>query len=115
MRKKSNELMGAKSRLLEFLEFKGIKKAEFYKQTGLSNGFLDKNNNISSDNIEIIISCYEELDLYWLITGKGEMIKISIPPLSMNTELLDLCKSLVANYQQRDDVMSKLVSIIQNV
>lgn len=66
--------MGAKRRLLEFLEFKGVKKAEFYKQTGLSNGFLDKNNNISSDNIVIIISNYNDINLNWLIMGEGDML-----------------------------------------
>lgn len=74
MRKKSNEMMGAKGRLLEFLEFKRVKKAEFYKQTGLSNGFLDKNNNISSDNIAIIISNYNDINLNWLIMGEGDML-----------------------------------------
>lgn len=29
--------------------------------------------------------------------------------------LLQLCKSLVANYQQRDDVMSKLVSMVKEM
>lgn len=67
--------MSAKSNLLEYLRFKGIKKTEFYRTTGLSNGFLDKNQNISSDNIETIISNYTDIDLHWLITGKGEMLK----------------------------------------
>lgn len=75
--------MGAKRRLLEFLEFKGVKKAEFYKQTGLSNGFLDKNNNISSDNIAIIISNYNDINLNWLITGEGEMFRKMNEPKSM--------------------------------
>lgn len=42
------------------------------------------------------------------------------PPMSMsiiedNRELIDLCKSLVANYQQRDDVMNKLVSMVKGL
>ena len=34
--------MGAKSNLLKYIEIKGIKKPDFYKKTGLSNGFLIK-------------------------------------------------------------------------
>ena len=34
---------------------------------------------------------------------------------SENEELLQLCKLLVANYQQRDDVMGKLVSMIKSM
>lgn len=67
--------MGAKSNLLIFLKESGIKNSEFYKTTGLSNGFLDKNENISSQNIEIIISKFPDLSLEWLITGEGEMLK----------------------------------------
>ena len=71
--------MGAKSNLLKYIEIKGIKKPDFYKKTGLSNGFLDKNENISSQNIEIIISKYPDISLEWLVTGQGEMLKTNIP------------------------------------
>lgn len=74
MRTKTIQLSGAKGRLLKYLEYKGVCKAAFYKVTRLSNGFLDKNNNISSNNVEIIISCYPDINLEWLITGQGEMI-----------------------------------------
>ena len=69
--------MSSKANLLNYLELKGVKKATFYKNTGLSNGFLDKNDNISSDKIEIIISVYSDIDLNWLITGNGEMLKVT--------------------------------------
>ena len=34
---------------------------------------------------------------------------------SGNRELVELCKSLVANFQQRDDVMNKLVSMVRGM
>jgi hypothetical protein len=67
--------MPSKRNLLIYLEQKEIKKADFYLKTGLSNGFLDKNDNISSNNIEIIISTYLDLNVEWLITGQGSMLK----------------------------------------
>ena len=66
--------MNSKTRILEFLAFKGVSKNQFYKETGLSNGFLDKTNNIGSDKLEIIISAYRDLNLFWLITGEGKML-----------------------------------------
>lgn len=66
--------MNSKNRLLQYIEYKGIKKVDFYKATGLSNGFLDKNANISSDKIEIISSTFEDLSIDWLVSGRGEMI-----------------------------------------
>lgn len=66
--------MTTKDNLLKFIELSGIKKSDFYRKTGLSNGFLDKNSSISSGKIENIISIYPEINLYWLITGRGEML-----------------------------------------
>ncbi|MBQ0128807.1 MAG: hypothetical protein KBT57_03120 [bacterium] len=71
--------MGAKSNLLKYLDLANEKKKDFYLKTKLSNGFLDKNENISSNNIEIIISVYRDLNLYWLITGEGEMLRDERP------------------------------------
>ena len=67
--------MGAKNNLLKYMEIINEKKPEFYRKTGLSNGFLDKNEHISSKNLEIIISIYKDLNLYWLLTGEGSMYR----------------------------------------
>lgn len=61
-------------RMLEYLKTCRINKRQFYIKTGLSNGFLDKSQNIGSDKIEKIITSYPNLNVYWLITGQGEMI-----------------------------------------
>lgn len=62
-------------RIIQFIDYKGISKYKFYKKTGLSNGFLDKKGTIGADKCEIIYSYYPEIDLEWLLTGKGEMLK----------------------------------------
>ncbi|WP_172918275.1 hypothetical protein [Capnocytophaga canis] len=69
--------MGAVERMLQYLEYKGITKYRFSKDTGLSNGFLDKNRNIGSDKCEIISEVYTDLSMEWLITGRGQMIRSS--------------------------------------
>ncbi|WP_291590690.1 S24 family peptidase [Bacteroides sp.] len=66
--------MGAKQNLKQFLSEKGISPAQFYRDSGLSNGFLNQGDNISSNNLEIIISIYPDLNLFWLISNKGEML-----------------------------------------
>lgn len=66
--------MGAKQNLKQFLSKKGISPAQFYRDSGLSNGFLNQGDNISSNNLEIIISLYPDLNLFWLISNKGEML-----------------------------------------
>jgi len=69
--------MSIRERILNFIEFKGISKYLFYKQTGISNGFLDKSGAVGSDKCEIICSCYPDLNPVWLIVGEGPMIKSS--------------------------------------
>lgn len=68
-------MSGATNRILEYLDYKGISKYKFYKDTKLSNGFLDKNRNIGSDKCEIISNSYPEINIEWVITGKGKMLK----------------------------------------
>ena len=39
----------------------------------------------------------------------------SVDSTQTDKELIELCKLLVENYQQRDDVMKKLVSMVKRV
>lgn len=62
-------------RLLQIIDYKGINKSIFYKETGLSNGFLDKVKDIGVSKLELILKAYPDIDMRWLITGEGSMIK----------------------------------------
>jgi hypothetical protein len=66
--------MTSSERVLQYIEYKGISKREFYAATGLSNGFLDKSSNIGSDKMEKIISAYPDLSLSFVVLGKGAML-----------------------------------------
>lgn len=74
--------MTIRSRILDFLEFKGLSRYRFYKLTDLSNGFLDKEGAINSDNCEKICNVFPEINLEWLVLGKGEMIRTAKPIVS---------------------------------
>lgn len=67
--------MGVVQRLNQFIEIKGISKYKFYQKTGLSNGALDKGDNLGSDKCEKIYYAFPEINLVWLLTGQGEMLK----------------------------------------
>ncbi|MDU1889464.1 MAG: S24 family peptidase [Dysgonomonas sp.] len=71
------EILTQKDRIIEFLEKKGISKNKFYTQTGVSNGTLDKKSGITGDTISKIYAAYPELNLDWLITGQGDMMRSS--------------------------------------
>ena len=67
--------MNIRERILKYLEFRNISRYRFYKETGLSNGFLDKEGAINSDNCEKICSCYKDINPEWLVIGKGDMVR----------------------------------------
>ena len=64
-----------RQRLAQYLTSKGVSNYQFYKDTALSNGYLDKEGSIRSDILEKISYKYPEINLTWLITGQGDMIK----------------------------------------
>lgn len=73
--------MSSVARMLDFIDKNKIKKSEFYLKTGFSNGYLDKVKEIGSDKLEIILSKFSTINIEWLITGKGEMVKYGVPPI----------------------------------
>ncbi|MDR2065531.1 MAG: hypothetical protein LBP85_07490 [Prevotellaceae bacterium] len=66
--------MNIRERLIKYLDYKNISKYKFYQKTGFSNGFLDKKGAIGSDNCEKICCEFPDINLEWLIMGKGEML-----------------------------------------
>lgn len=62
-------------RVLKIIEVKGLNKSQFYKITGLSNGFLDKVKDIGASKIECILNSFPEISAEWLIIGNGNMYK----------------------------------------
>lgn len=67
-----------KERIIKLIEFKGIPKEEFYVRIGMTSASFRgdaKNRPLNSNAIENIFSEIPDVNLEWLITGKGEMIK----------------------------------------
>lgn len=78
--------MDTKSNLLIFIKEKNLTKTDFYKITGLSNGFLDKGESVTSTNLETILKHFPELSADWLITGSGPMLRSNLPVAQPTTE-----------------------------
>lgn len=68
--------MGATERIVQFIEYKGITKYKFCKDLGFSNKFLDNSSNMGTDKAGKILRYYPEINPEWLLTGKGEMLKV---------------------------------------
>ena len=67
-----------KDRILPFLESEGIKKADFYSTTGISDSnFKGKNlsSQLGGDAIVKVLTSYPNLSADWLLVGAGSMLK----------------------------------------
>lgn len=67
--------MDLKSRLIEFIEYKGLSVQSFEIQCNLSNGAVSKmGNNTRRSTLDKISKSYPELNTAWLLTGEGNML-----------------------------------------
>lgn len=67
-----------KERVLLIAENKNIRKADFFKDLGLSYANfkgIQKTSALNSDAIVTILSRYPDIEPEWLITGQGEMFR----------------------------------------
>lgn len=66
-----------KQRIIQLIESKKIAKEVFYKKIGMTSASFRgaaKETPINSNAIENILSEISDVNLYWLITGKGKML-----------------------------------------
>lgn len=74
-----------KGRFTEFLSYLGIGQGKFEKMTGIGNGTINNiKNGISTPKLEKIIEAYPNLNIEWLITGEGNMLKKEQPETNIN-------------------------------
>lgn len=103
-----------KARILQYIEYKSISKYEFYKLTGLSNGFLDKEGAIGSDKCALIIDVFPDISLYWLITGNGNMIfdknKLRIKPDAVkDSNIVDIFLRMIENKDKKIEELNRII------
>ena len=70
------ENKNVKERLLFYLSSKHLNKSAFGASIGASSSFVDAiRSSISPEKLERIIDEYPDLDIVWLLTGRGQMLK----------------------------------------
>lgn len=79
--------MSLKSRLLEFIQYKGLTVQKFEQLVGLSNAAVSKmGDNTRKSTIDKISNQFPELNRSWLLTGEGTMLRTIEP----NAELVGI-------------------------
>lgn len=106
-------------RLVKYMNHKGLNPNKITVEAGLSVGLIGKaikaKKGLHSDTIEKILQTYSDLDAYWFVLGKGEMIIIdeikqpvdifkldvsSEPILYSESELVKTLKETVTNLRK---------------
>lgn len=67
-----------KQRIIQYIENKGISVKDFLEKTEIKRGFLDSDkleSTVSDVFITKIIAKYNDINIEWLLTGKGSMLK----------------------------------------
>lgn len=82
MQIKEQKISPIKQRILFFAATLGTSKRDFYTKIGVSRGTLESGTGITEDVMAKFIAAFPEINLEWLLTGCGEMIK----PNSGNSE-----------------------------
>ncbi|WP_352423711.1 hypothetical protein [Proteiniphilum sp.] len=78
-----------KDRIKLFLQHLNIGQNNFESKVGWSNGYINNTKNISADKLRHVTNEYPQLNLYWLITGKGEMISSSSDPAEQSIDVVE--------------------------
>ncbi|GAA4276279.1 hypothetical protein [Aquimarina mytili] len=97
-----------KQRITFYLENQGVKKSDFYKKTGISPSNFKgtgAKSELGGDKIVKIVTIFEDISPEWLLTGKGEMLKIDnytpSPKALLQSENLNfIIKYLVDNNKE---------------
>jgi len=88
-----------KDRILEFLDYLEVGQTKFEEHTGLGRASISKiKDGMSSPNLAKIAKGYPELNIDWLITGSGEMLKTT----STNVTVMESPKAGVPYYESID-------------
>lgn len=79
--------MDIKDRLKEIRDYAKMGQTNFEKHTGIASGYFNKvKGSIGSDTLLKIIDKYPEVNIDWLITGKGSMLKTASVPVAAISE-----------------------------
>lgn len=104
-------------RLLTYLEYKGVTIYYFEKVVGVGNGYFGKQHkgkgSVGSDILEKVAEHYPDLNLNWLVSGKGPMLQK--PPKGVKPPDDFMLKEEQAVYAIRNKLMDVLKDQIKTL
>ena len=111
-----------KQRLIKFIKFKSLSQAKFEKVIGVSNGFVNNiSKSIGVEKAQRISNIFPELNIGWLLTGEGEMLKEEEPTIDEEIQRLEKLieaqseairsqKLLIAMLQEKIETLQRAIA-----
>lgn len=115
--------MNVKERLKKFIKSEFLTIVEFEQSIGVSNGYVNSiSKNIGIDKLNTIIERYPNLNIEWLLAGKGDMTKQSSPMhqdyglkrIDELNEIIDIQRKLINNLEAEVKRLEKELEKNQN-
>lgn len=107
------ESQSVKERLIFYLEAKHLTKSAFGSSIGASSSFVDSiRSSIQPERLERIMDTYPDLDIVWLLTGRGTMEKAEAPAQpqpTAPTAPFDVHHNGVVNINTLNDKMDSIL------
>ena len=113
-------------RIKQYIDLKGIKVSVFEREIGMSNGSfasqLKNDKRIGVDKLEKILRVYTDINIAWLLTGKGNILKVDVlnetqAPYnktdSENPEETVNYKELAESRKETIDTLKKLIAYLE--
>ncbi len=121
-------------RIMQFADYKGFKNPSEFAKKGLGWTSSEKINRLKKENnkpsVDILIEIsnkFEDINLGWLLTGKGEMLKSSVQNIVQNSgknsinnisgnieqqnynELMEIIREKDRQIAKKDEQINKLI------
>lgn len=115
MQEKKQIISPIKQRILHFAATLGISKRDFYTKIGVSRGTLESKTGITEDVITKFFATYPEVNIEWLMTGRGDMQKTNRTSKSLiaSNEVVPTSKDNKKERAKQENSTDILLSIIQ--
>lgn len=120
--------MNVKERLKSYIESSKMSVKAFELSIDVSNGYINSiSKSIGIDKLQLILEKYPNLNLEWLITGKGEMLRnsevktIQEPQEKLQavnepqTEELEKGKSLLEIIKNKDQIILQQMDLLHTL
>jgi len=114
--------MSVKERIKEYINYKDISIRKFCLNIGVTAGYVyNISKSIPPEKIDRISKCYPDLNITWLMTGEGEMIKeeSTLNYISANdmvevpTEAWLIIKQQAESLASKDRQVEELINLLK--